>query len=375
MKEALLFAVGNLSESIRVHSDLKRNIEPMLKNHVMTDLSSPHPLLKSRACWVYGEFSEYTFEDNDHIQQAVHGIYQSLFTDVLPIKFAAALALAKMLNNDTAIACLKPVLANILEVYLKIMNEIDSEELIGALEVIMEKYQEEIGPFAVQLSQQLATKYHALVTEDAGDDYAEMEERELAAAGCVTAIRRILEALNKDRAGLAQVLPIILPIMMHSLTPDGLEAIEEGLDCINIFIYYGCTPETKVPECLWKILPMMMYVVVGGENDMDGGYGFEYLQQVAICLQNFIAKDPATLMTVMEGQTETFFELIVKFIQRILVINSSSAQKMDGITILRVLITIFESMPGQIEAALPTLVGMLLAEIKMAFENKTNQNY
>ena len=202
-----------------------------------------------------------------------------------------------------------------------------------------------------------------------------MEERELAAAGCVTAIRRILEALNKDRAGLAQVLPIILPIMMHSLTPDGLEAIEEGLDCINIFIYYGCTPETKVPECLWKILPMMMYVVVGGENDMDGGYGFEYLQQVAICLQNFIAKDPATLMTVMEGQTETFFELIVKFIQRILVINSSSAQKMDGITILRVLITIFESMPGQIEAALPTLVGMLLAEIKMAFENKTNQNY
>ena len=48
---------------------------------------------------------------------------------------------------------------------------------------------------------------------------------------------------------------------------------------------------------------------------------------------------------------------------------------MDGITILRVLITIFESMPGQIEAALPTLVGMLLAEIKMAFENKTNQNY
>ena len=58
-----------------------------------------------------------------------------------------------MLTDDTAIEFLKPALKNILEVYLKIMEEIDSEELIGALEVIMEKYQEDIGPFAVQLAQ------------------------------------------------------------------------------------------------------------------------------------------------------------------------------------------------------------------------------
>ena len=56
----------------------------------------------------------------------------------------------------------------------------------------------------------------------------------------MTAIRRIIEALNKDKMGLTQILPIVYPIMVHSLTPDGLEAIEEGLDCINIFIYYGC---------------------------------------------------------------------------------------------------------------------------------------
>ena len=45
-----------------------------------------------------------------------------------------------MLNNPTAIEFLKPALKNILEVYLKIMEEIDSEELISSLEVIMEKY-------------------------------------------------------------------------------------------------------------------------------------------------------------------------------------------------------------------------------------------
>ena len=63
MKEALLYAVGSLTEVIRLYSDMATSIEPMLKTHVLPDLASPHPLLKSRACWVYGEFSDYNIEE------------------------------------------------------------------------------------------------------------------------------------------------------------------------------------------------------------------------------------------------------------------------------------------------------------------------
>jgi len=80
-------------------------------------------------------------------------------------------------------------------------------------------------------------------------------------------------------------------------------------------------------------------------------------------------------MSVGEGQTETYFELTAKFIQRVLVINSSSRHMQDGIIVLRVLIAIFENLPGQVEAALPTLVGMLLAELKVAFEGTKPKNF
>ena len=63
------------------------------------------------------------------------------------------------------------------------------------------------------------------------------------------------------------------------------------------------------------------------------------------------------------------------FVQRVLVINSSNEQKLDGITILRCLIAIFESLPGMIEQFLPILVGILLAELKMAFESTNTKNY
>ena len=62
-------------------------------------------------------------------------------------------------------------------------------------------------------------------------------------------------------------------------------------------------------------------------------------------------------------------------VQRVLVTNSNSDHKQDGIVILRCLIVIFETLTGTIEQALPTLVGILLAELKMAFESESPKNY
>ena len=62
------------------------------------------------------------------------GIYQCLFSEHLPVRFSGALALSKLLINETAVSFLKPALKNVLEVYLKIMEDIDSEELMTALE-------------------------------------------------------------------------------------------------------------------------------------------------------------------------------------------------------------------------------------------------
>jgi len=79
----------------------------------------------------------------------VEAIYQQLFSDSLPVRYDASLALSKMLKNEAALEFLKPALKNLLEVYLKIMEEIDSEELIAALEEIVEKFAADIGPFAI----------------------------------------------------------------------------------------------------------------------------------------------------------------------------------------------------------------------------------
>jgi hypothetical protein len=53
----------------------------------------------------------------------------------------------------------------------------------------------------------------------------------------------------------------------------------------------------------------MLYRVGGKKGDVDGGYAFEYLNQTATCIQNYIAKDPATFLQRGPDQELTYIEL------------------------------------------------------------------
>ena len=100
-------------------------------------------------------------------------------------------------------------------------------------------------------------------------------ESALAAVGCVTAIRRILDSVSENPELLGRLESIIFPILMHSLTPDGMDAIEDGLDCIALLAYYG--PKGRLSPHMWKLFPQLLFVICGETEDGDGGFAFEYL--------------------------------------------------------------------------------------------------
>jgi hypothetical protein len=131
---------------------------------------------------------------------------------------------------------------------------------------------------------------------------------------------------------------------MHGLTPDGMDVVEDCLNCINMLIYYGTPKGSVIAPEMWSLLPQMMYIVAGRDDDLDGGFGFEFLNFAANCIQNYISKDPKTLLTIGEGQTISYLELLFKFVQRILVVNAAGAHKMDGIVAMKIIISLMENL-------------------------------
>jgi len=75
------------------------------------------------------------------------------------VKLEAAVALSKLLKNPIVENFLKPGLTSILENFLTLMEEVDSEDLVGAFETFMETYSEEMPPHAVKIVKHLVKQY------------------------------------------------------------------------------------------------------------------------------------------------------------------------------------------------------------------------
>jgi hypothetical protein len=223
---------------------------------------------------VYGIYGDLKYKNQDHVKQIVEGIFKNMEeSQPLPVKFYAACALEKILRNDFANEIIKPGLDTMLKCYLSLMNNLDNEELVSAFENVMTIFQDDIKPYAVDICLHLKQQYIRLIGQDNDEDDGESI---LAAVASFTSMRRIIDAIHDDIPLLAQVEHIMYPCLLHSLTADGLDSIEEGVDCITLFLYHGYKDKPISAE-MWKLFPQLLYVCAGNDGDMEGGFGFEYV--------------------------------------------------------------------------------------------------
>lgn len=128
----------------------------MIEKYLIPEFGSNVGFLRATACWVVGKYggkSDYCleFQNKANIGIVVKGLTQCLNDSELPVKVKAAISLSYLLDHKEAEDLLRPYLQNILECYLKIMDEIDNEAVVNALEAIVQSFHNEIVPYSYQL--------------------------------------------------------------------------------------------------------------------------------------------------------------------------------------------------------------------------------
>ena len=96
-------------------------------------------------------------------------------------------ALRFLIEVEGAEITLLPVLPQILSEYFRIMNEIGNDEVVAALQVIIDKFGDHIEPHAVALVTQLSQAFSNYCSAGEDDDDAAM-----AAAQCLECISTVL---------------------------------------------------------------------------------------------------------------------------------------------------------------------------------------
>jgi len=123
------------------------------------------------------------------------------------------------------------------------------------------------------------------------------------------------------------------------------------------------------------MLPQLVFVITGRDDEEEGGYGFEFISTITNCVQNYIAKDPETFLN-GTYQEQAYHTYVLKLVHRVLQINRNSKHKLDGVAVLKIIIAMIENLPGRIDALIPSLFNLTLEEFNLlSNEKKPNQAY
>lgn len=340
-KEALLLLLGSLAELTNKQESLRPLIEPDLIAYVFPDLSAASGFLRSRAVSVYGMFASAPIVQEGHQENVIRLVCRLLVDPELPVKIEAAITLSKILGWSCARRIIEPEIKGMLEVYLEIMKQIDSEELMDSMETLVGFFSEAVVPYSVELTRQLTVAFERMA---ASDSKADEGATAMAAVSTLNILIKILEAVREHKDQMTQVSFVLLPVLQYTLSSKGDDFLEEGLSLLGDLLYY---PEAGTLPHLFAVFPLLLEALVGKDQEVTA-YAGDHIELMYIPLANFMSKYKQQFLTA-DG-----VNLILKTAGKLLTLDEDSVGYEYHLAI-KLILCLLENYPQELQTQLQAL--------------------
>lgn len=356
-KESAMRCIGSLREVMQENATLVGQVESMLSRLVKPHLGSQVGFLRARACWTYGQFAYYPMNDSEVQVEVTQILCRQLVDSELPVKFQAALSLPKVLRWPAAKALIAPELPRLLELYLSLIEEIDSEDLIIGLEGVINRFSTELIPHVTAIVTRLTSNFLRIAKSPRTNEKT-ASEADMAAVSCLNTINKIVSVVQESEP--SRLIPLsetLFPVLEHGLSPSGSEFFEETLDLITCLLYFAPAGSLK------HLMPLYGVLLTSGiSSETSVAYAQESLSDLFSPLANFLGKYKELIVeNGLLPVTVEAIRLLLKADKDIICAETQLAGKLT--------ICLFENYKGLLDAYVVPLVSMmtqLLAETKYA---------
>jgi hypothetical protein len=274
--DGALVVIENLRSTLQAHPEYKHQLEQMLMAYVYPAFGSAHGHIRAKAVSCAAKFSGIEFTDKENFMRLFYVVVNSMKDPDLPVRVEAVVGLGAFVNETDDVSALKSILPELLDEFFKLMSEVESEDVVYTLETITEKFGEDIAPFALGMTQNLAAAFWKVVNESEARE--EEEYGLLASIGCLRAMATILESIS----GLPHMYPdleaAVFPILHKMIGEQGYDVFEEVLEILAYLTYF--TPQ--VTPRMWELWPLMI-------RTMDD-WALQYFDNLLIPLDNYISR-------------------------------------------------------------------------------------
>jgi hypothetical protein len=358
-KDGALLTFGSLAKFLLAKEKYAREIEGLLVTSVFPDFNSPIAFLRYRACWMVQMFSTVKWsDDGTHLRNLLEMVLNRLGDPALPVQIEASKALRFLVEADGAESTLLPVLPKLLDEYFRIMNEIGNDEVVSALQVLLDKFGDHIELHAVALVTQLSNAFHQYCA--AGED-EEDDDAALAASQCLECIATVLKGVCGKETMLKTLEPLLMPLVLKILGNDGdfIEYLECALDILTFLTYF----QTNLSPEVWQAFPLI-YIAYDQ-------WAYDYLNMMVPCLQSYIAKGPDVFLTGMvqlpEGNTP-YIDLVASMVTK--TITNERSSESECRYALSLFMCILHNCPGKVDQYIPFMNEVVLGKLGQLFKDK-----
>ncbi|CAG9324096.1 unnamed protein product [Blepharisma stoltei] len=340
-KEAILYALGSISRILKEKKDLSESIKNLLIIYVLPEFSSRIGFLRAIACWVFAQFSSFLTADLETQLLGFEKISQMMLDPDLPVRFEAALAFPRTLDWRIPNEKLSGYSRNIIEVYLKLMSQVDNEELIDALGVIVEKFQAEVTDYAAELIKYLL-QFFLKITKNI--DSINEDEGFLMGASILKIIDKLVSYLENKPQELLAASHLLVPVFNYCFNEYLEDFIHEAAILLARLLY--SSPNNFLPHLFPFARCIRTYLLGEGNIQPCGLYNsVEFFSPIA----NFISKYPLLTAT----NLDIFLSIGLGLSKNK---NEESNILLTG---CKVLIVLLENLKGSLDQHIPTIINQV----------------
>jgi hypothetical protein len=241
VKDGVLTSFGTLSESLCEKEPYASSIENFLWVHVYPELSSHVHFMRARAAWTIQQFANFEYTDTAKLSAVIQGVIRCMNDPELPVQTQAAVCLQHLIQSEVTGDALKPMIPALLEQYLKLVNTDGNDAVISAFGVLIEKYPDEVMPYAANIIGRMVSAMENFIRQNEGQQDDD-DGAALSAYTCLEVIETLVgNVSDKEVDRLRELEPLLVPMMQTLLNPnfpEVLEYFEKMLEFLTFFTFY-----------------------------------------------------------------------------------------------------------------------------------------
>ncbi|EIE23737.1 ARM repeat-containing protein [Coccomyxa subellipsoidea C-169] len=351
--DGAFLAVGALSDVLKKEAPYKAQLEPMLLRYVVPAFGAPVGHLRAKACWVTQQYADMRFAGGRGRGATFLQLFQStlglLADPELPVRVDAVAALRSLVDafHEDDLPSIKPLIPSLLNQLFALMAEVESEDVVFTLETIVEKFGEEMAPFAVGLCQHLSQAFWRL--QEAADEEDDEGEGLMASYGCMRALSTVLDSVSSMPALFPQLEDILFPVMQRLSSTEGQDVFEEVMEIVSYFTYFS----PSISERMWTLWPQLVQCF--------HEWAIDYFENLLVPLDNFISRGTDTFLS---GQNPNYLQQVNHLVETAL--TNADLNESDIGSAPRLLEIIMQNCRGRVDGCIGHYIALALNKLPTA---------